>query len=105
MLLYLKVKSNKAASLTESTSLVLVLLLLQNEVDDELSEEQKIEERSGRYELIGFVSHIGANATCGHYVCHVKQDNQWIMFNDNKVFISQKPPTTRGYIYLYRAVD
>lgn len=43
MLLYLKVKSNKAASLTESTSLVLVLLLLQNEVDDELSEEQKIE--------------------------------------------------------------
>lgn len=43
MLLYLKVKSNKAASLTESISLVLVLLLLQNEVDDELSEEQKIE--------------------------------------------------------------
>ena len=43
MLLYLKVKSNKAASLTESSSFVLVLLLLQNEGDVELSEEQKIE--------------------------------------------------------------
>ncbi len=28
----------------------------------------------GRYELVGIVSHIGANTACGHYVCHVKKE-------------------------------
>ena len=27
----------------------------------------------GRYELVGFISHMGANTACGHYVAHVKK--------------------------------
>lgn len=29
---------------------------------------------AGRYELVGIISHIGANTACGHYVCHVKKE-------------------------------
>ncbi|ELP88113.1 ubiquitin carboxyl-terminal hydrolase, putative [Entamoeba invadens IP1] len=68
-------------------------------------EEVEVDPRSGKYECIAFVSHIGANANCGHYVCHSKQLDKWIMFNDNKVCFSQKPPFTRGFVYLYRTLD
>lgn len=32
----------------------------------------------GKYELVGFVSHMGSNTSCGHYVCHVKKDGRWV---------------------------
>ena len=25
------------------------------------------------YELVGFISHMGSNTACGHYVCHIKK--------------------------------
>jgi ubiquitin carboxyl-terminal hydrolase 5/13 len=28
---------------------------------------------NGHYELVGFISHIGSNTACGHYVCHIKK--------------------------------
>jgi ubiquitin carboxyl-terminal hydrolase 5/13 len=31
----------------------------------------------GEYELMGFVSHMGSNTACGHYVCHIKKV-QWV---------------------------
>jgi uncharacterized UBP type Zn finger protein len=43
---------------------------------------------SGKYELIGIVSHLGRNTDHGHYVCHLKKENQWIFFNDEKVLSS-----------------
>lgn len=27
----------------------------------------------GEYELVGFLSHMGKNTSCGHYVCHIKK--------------------------------
>lgn len=27
----------------------------------------------GEYELVGFISHMGANTACGHYVAHIKK--------------------------------
>jgi ubiquitin carboxyl-terminal hydrolase 5/13 len=39
----------------------------------------------GTYEMIGIISHIGKNTDCGHYVCHIKKDNDWYFFNDDKV--------------------
>ena len=27
----------------------------------------------GEYELVGFLSHMGKNPSCGHYVCHAKK--------------------------------
>ncbi|CDW54209.1 ubiquitin carboxyl terminal hydrolase 5 [Trichuris trichiura] len=56
---------------------------------------------SGVYQLRGFISHIGPSAHSGHYVCHLLKDGRWVMFNDEKVFQSEKPPNEFGYIYLY----
>ena len=57
----------------------------------------------GRYELSGFISHIGTSSHVGHYVVHLRQpDGQWIIFNDEKVAKSEKPPKNLAYLYLYR---
>lgn len=66
---------------------------------------------TGRYRLLGIVSHMGSNANCGHYVCHVREENldcpgqyRWVIFNDTKVARSQNPPINLGYIYLYQRI-
>ena len=59
----------------------------------------------GIYELAGFISHMGSNTACGHYVCHIKKDGRWVIFNDEKVAESEHPPRDLGYIYMYRRVQ
>ena len=56
----------------------------------------------GDYELFGIVSHMGANTSCGHYVAHVKKNNEWVLFNDNKVAVSAQPPLGMGYLYFFK---
>lgn len=58
----------------------------------------------GKYRLKAFISHMGSSAQVGHYVCHILKDGQWIIFNDNKVQISQRPPKDLGYLYLYERI-
>ena len=60
------------------------------------------EDGPGRYELVGFISHIGSNTACGHYVAHIRRGGRWAIFNDEKVAVSQQPPRELGYMYLYR---
>jgi ubiquitin carboxyl-terminal hydrolase 5/13 len=73
-----------------------------------------------KYELVGFVSHMGPNSHSGHYVCHIKKEGRWILFNDEKVpacalatpahgaehacqvAVSEAPPFDLGYLYLFR---
>lgn len=57
-----------------------------------------------KYRLIAFISHMGSSSQVGHYVCHILKNDQWIIFNDNKVALSQSPPKDLGYIYLYERV-
>ena len=59
----------------------------------------------GKYRLTGFVSHMGANTACGHYVCHLNKDGRWAIFNDEKVAVSENPPRELGYLYLFRRED
>ncbi len=33
-------------------------------------------DHKGNYELVGFISHMGKNTGCGHYVCHIKKVRQ-----------------------------
>lgn len=40
---------------------------------------------SGKYELVAVISHIGKNTDHGHYVCHIKKNGIWAIFNDEKV--------------------
>lgn len=54
------------------------------------------------YELLGFVSHLGSNTSCGHYVAHIKKEGRYVLYNDGKVAISQNPPTDLGFLYVYR---
>ncbi|GLC48552.1 hypothetical protein PLESTB_000110300 [Pleodorina starrii] len=56
----------------------------------------------GRYELVGFISHMGSNLACGHYVAHIKKDGRWVIFNDEKVAVSEHPPRDLGYLYLFK---
>ena len=57
----------------------------------------------GRYRLVGFISHMGSNTSCGHYVCHLRRsaDGPWIIYNDDKVAISEHPPRGLAYVYLF----
>lgn len=58
----------------------------------------------GKYRLKAFMSHMGSSSQVGHYVCHILKDNQWVIFNDNKVALSQAPPKDLGYLYLYERI-
>uniref|UniRef100_A0A915MVI8 Ubiquitin carboxyl-terminal hydrolase n=1 Tax=Meloidogyne javanica TaxID=6303 RepID=A0A915MVI8_MELJA len=58
---------------------------------------------NGQYKLCAFISHMGSSPHSGHYVAHVKRDDGlWYIFNDEKVAISQNPPKSLGYLYLYK---
>eukprot|EP00043_Microstomoeca_roanoka_P006668 m.64854 g.64854 ORF g.64854 m.64854 type:complete len:794 (-) comp13512_c0_seq2:891-3272(-) len=59
---------------------------------------------SGRYRLKAFISHIGSSTQSGHYVCHILKEGRWVIFNDRKVALSQKPPRELAYIYLFESV-
>jgi len=61
--------------------------------------------KNGQYRLFAMVSHLGKNTTSGHYVAHIMKDGQWLLFNDEKVANSVKPPTQFAYAYFYRRVD
>eukprot|EP01026_Neomeris_dumetosa_P037322 TRINITY_DN3020_c0_g1_i1.p1 TRINITY_DN3020_c0_g1~~TRINITY_DN3020_c0_g1_i1.p1 ORF type:complete len:892 (-),score=138.68 TRINITY_DN3020_c0_g1_i1:1653-3944(-) len=65
-------------------------------------DKSKFLDGSAQYQLLGFVSHIGANTACGHYVAHVKKGDRWVIFNDEKVAVSFKVPKDVGYMYVYQ---
>ncbi|XP_056636547.1 ubiquitin carboxyl-terminal hydrolase 5 isoform X1 [Diorhabda sublineata] len=74
----------------------------QDELDDVKSPEPpKFRDGVGRYKLIGFISHMGPSTMVGHYVVHLLKNGQWVIFNDNKVALSENPPKDLGYMYLY----
>jgi ubiquitin carboxyl-terminal hydrolase 5/13 len=56
----------------------------------------------GKYEMVGFASHIGSNTACGHYVAHIKKEGQFVLYNDDKVAVSQHPPLDLGFLYLFK---
>lgn len=66
---------------------------------------ENVPDGCGKYELKAFVSHIGANTQCGHYVCHIKKDGRWVLFNDSKVAASGDLPKDMGYLYFYQRRD
>lgn len=55
-----------------------------------------------KYRLVAFISHMGTSTLCGHYVCHIRKEERWVIYNDNKVAVSEQPPKGLGYLYLYQ---
>lgn len=66
------------------------------------SAEVKFTDGPPLYELAAFISHMGTSTSVGHYVCHIKKDGRWVIFNDEKVALSENPPFELGYLYMYR---
>ncbi|RDD44181.1 Ubiquitin carboxyl-terminal hydrolase 5 [Trichoplax sp. H2] len=69
---------------------------------DETESKSKVRDGGTRYRLVAFISHMGSNTFCGHYVCHILKDGRWVIFNDRKVAISEVPPKGLAYLYLYK---
>ena len=53
------------------------------------------------YKLVAFISHMGTSTCVGHYVCHILKEGRWVIYNDEKVALSENPPKKLGYLYLY----
>lgn len=65
----------------------------------------ELDDGPGKYKMVGMISHIGKNTGSGHYVAHIKRDGKWVIFNDEKVALSENPPIPHAYLYLYQRVD
>ncbi|KAL5289705.1 USP5 family protein [Megaselia abdita] len=72
--------------------------------DAEYSIRPEFRDGSSKYKLVAFISHMGSSSHAGHYVCHILKDDKWVIFNDNKVAISQNPPKDLGYLYMYKRI-
>lgn len=59
----------------------------------------------GNYNLLGVISHVGKSAEHGHYICHVRKGDNWVLFNDEKVGKAELPPLKHGFVYIYRRND
>ncbi|KTG32081.1 hypothetical protein cypCar_00009210, partial [Cyprinus carpio] len=78
--------------------------------DSSLSPDQdlsspRVRDGPGRYELFAFISHMGSSTMSGHYVCHIKKEGRWLIYNDHKVCLSERPPKDLGYMYFYRRLS
>ena len=51
----------------------------------------RLNDGRGEYSLAGFISHMGANTACGHYVAHVRKEGRWVIYNDEKVSMTCCP--------------
>ena len=54
-----------------------------------------------QYTLFSVVSHKGSSTNCGHYICHTKIDDRWIMFNDDRVAIDSEPSFDNAYVLIF----
>jgi ubiquitin carboxyl-terminal hydrolase 5/13 len=64
-----------------------------------------LEDGDGKYTMVGMISHIGKNTGSGHYVAHLKHDGKWVIYNDEKVALSEHPPIQHAYLYLFQRTD
>ncbi|XP_035728148.1 ubiquitin carboxyl-terminal hydrolase 5-like [Vespa mandarinia] len=67
--------------------------------------EDVFRDGSNQYKLVGFISHMGTSTMVGHYVCHLLKDNRWVIYNDDRIALSENPPKELGYIYLYQRIE
>lgn len=64
-----------------------------------------LDDGNGKYRMVGMISHIGKHTGSGHYVAHLKRDDKWVIFNDEKVALSEHPPFEHAYLYLFQRQD
>lgn len=62
-----------------------------------------------KYRLKAFVSHKGTSVHSGHYVAHIRHDNEgWVLFNDEKVVKADEEGVGAlkplAYLYVFERV-
>jgi len=67
-------------------------------------QQQQYVDGSSKYRLVAFISHMGTSTKAGHYVCHIRKQGRWVIFNDEKVSLSEQPPQDLAYLYLYERI-
>ena len=64
---------------------------------------------NNKYNLIGFIVHIGEDPRSGHYISYTKKNNIWRKYDDSTTQVIDNiyniPPNEDKYIYLYERVD
>lgn len=78
--------------------------LEQMETDQVQDTGPKCTDGAGKYKLIALISHMGTSTSCGHYVCHILKEGRWVIYNDRKVALSENPPKSLAYLYLYKRI-
>jgi len=66
--------------------------------------DKQVTDGSSKYQLVGIISHIGASTLSGHYVCHIKKEGKWVIYNDRKVAESENPPIKMAYLYFFTRI-
>ena len=70
--------------------------------------KNNIEDKNSKYELIGFIKHIGDNIS-GHNFSFCKNmfDNKWYEYNDSNVFELKNnlPSTENAFLLFYQKID
>uniref|UniRef100_A0A673J057 Ubiquitin carboxyl-terminal hydrolase n=1 Tax=Sinocyclocheilus rhinocerous TaxID=307959 RepID=A0A673J057_9TELE len=74
-------------------------------MSDTADTDPRVRDGPGRYELFAFISHMGSSTMSGHYVCHIKKEGRWLIYNDHKICLSERPPKDLGYMYFYRRLS
>ena len=64
-----------------------------------------LDDGEGVYSLLGVITHLGKRADTGHYVCHLRRNDKWALFNDDKVALSAHAPLEHGFLYLFGRID
>jgi len=72
--------------------------------NNDSNQSENLTNGTPNYKLVAFISHMGTSHMVGHYVCHILKDGKWVIFNDEKVALSQNTPKGLGYLYLYQRV-
>ncbi|XP_013417871.1 ubiquitin carboxyl-terminal hydrolase 5 [Lingula anatina] len=78
---------------------------METEAESASDSQPKYRDGPGKYKLLGFISHMGTSTLVGHYVCHIRKEGRWIIFNDEKVALSEHPPKDLAYLYVYQRVQ
>ncbi|KAL8584111.1 hypothetical protein ACOMHN_011726 [Nucella lapillus] len=77
---------------------------METQADSGQPADSKFRDGSDKYKLVGFISHMGTSTNVGHYVCHILREGRWVIYNDDKVALSEHPPRDLAYLYLYQRV-
>jgi len=75
-----------------------------NNNNNDANAEPEFTDGDAEYVLRAIISHMGSNATAGHYVSHVRKnldEDKWVIVNDEKASHSIAPPKKLGYLYLF----